>query len=244
MSKRSGCKLLGAVAAIGLSVLAGTAQAGFTSIGAPNYGKGGEATQAEILSNTYGGTFTSSGVNLTNGTLTATRIDDNFDQVFSGDITSSRALATFADYKQGFAYGDVKSPTTLFNVGGDDYAVTGSTGAVDLPSKYTFVRTGGATPAGNGYNQSSLDAANRDKRDHMVTYLLTGAGVTESTYVLFWEDKTAQQKSDFDFNDLAVEVKGVNAVVVPLPAAAWSGLATLAGGVAVAGYRKARRQMA
>ena len=32
--------------------------------------------------------------------------------------------------------------------------------------------------------------------------------------------------------------------VVPLPAAAWSGLATLAGGALVTGYRKARRQMA
>jgi len=243
MSKRSGCKLLGA-AALGLSVLAASnAQAGFTTINPPNYGKGGEATQAEILSNSYGGSFTSNGLNFTNGTLTATRIDDNNDQFFSGDLTSSKALATFADFKQGFGYGPTASPTTLFNVGGDEFSVTGSTGAVDLPAKYSFVRTPG-TGANSGTVVSSTDLANKDGKDHLVTYLLTGAGITEKTYVLFWEDKLASKRSDFDFNDLAVEVKGVNAVVVPLPAAAWSGLVTLAGGALVAGYRKARRQMA
>jgi len=242
MSKRSGCKLLGAIA-LGLSVLgASNAQAGFTTINPPNYGKGGEATQAEILSNSYGGTFTANGLNFTNGTLTATRVNDNADQVFSGDLTSSKALATFAQYKQGFGYGPSASPTKLFDVGGDDFTVTGSTGAVDLPSKFSFDRI---PPAGsNGYTVSSLNADNKDKVDHLTTYELTGAGITEKTYVLFWEDKLARQHSDFDFNDLAVEIKGVNAVVVPLPAAAWSGLVTLAGGAIVAGYRKARRQMA
>ncbi len=242
MSKRSGCKLLLGAAALGLSVLAGTARAGFTSIGAPNYGNGGEATQAEILSSSYGGMFTASGLDFTNGTLTATRVNDNADQVFSGDLTSSKALARFAQYQQAFGYGPSASPTTLFTVTGNKFVVSGSTGAVDLPAKFSFDRV---PPAGsNGYAVSSLDADNKDKVDHLVTYELTGAGVSEKTYVLFWEDKLARQHSDFDFNDLAVEIKGVNAVVVPLPAAAWSGLVTLAGGAIVAGYRKARRQMA
>ena len=77
-----------------------------------------------------------------------------------------------------------------------------------------------------------------------MTYLLTGEGITDTTYVLFWEDKTKQQRSDFDFNDLAVEVKLTNPVIVPLPAAAWSGLIALAGGALVTGYRKSRRTMA
>jgi len=237
MSKRSGCKFLAAVAALGLSVLgASNAFAGFTSIGAPNFGRGGEASQAEILSNTYGGSFTANGLDFTNGSITATRIDDSKDQTFKGDITSSRALARFALYGQGFAYGDVSSPTQLFTVGGNNFTVTGSTGAVDLPASYSFVRTG------QGGNKSSSNAANSDGQDHLVTYLLTGSGVTGPTYVLFWEDLN-KNKSDFDFNDLAVEVKATSPIIVPLPAAAWSGLVTLAGGALVAGYRK-RRAMA
>ena len=235
MSKHSGCKILSLAAVLGLSVLgAGTAQAGFTSINPPNYGKGGEATQAEILSNSYGGTFTANGVNYTNGTLTATRLDDTTDQTFTFDLKSSKALATFASFKQGFGY----NSTELFAVGGDDFAVTGSTGAVDMPSSYSFSRFG------TGFAQSSNNASNLDGKDHLVTYLLTGQGVTDTTYVLFWEDKTSQQKSDFDFNDLVVEVKAGSPVVVPLPAAAWSGLATLAGGAILTGYRKAHRLMA
>jgi hypothetical protein len=224
------------LAALGLSVLAASAQAGFTTIGPPNYGNGGEATQAEILSNSYGGTFSSSGLDFTNGTLTATRLDDSTDTSAPTGITSIKTLATFARYSQGLGYGDVNSPTQLFNVTGDGFAATGTSGAVDLPAGTSFVRTG------DGFNQSSKDSENKDGQDHLVTYLLTGSGVTGTTYVLFWEDKTTQQHSDFDFNDLAVEVKVGSPVVVPLPAAAWSGLATLLGGGLIAGYRKARRQ--
>ncbi len=239
MSKRSGCKFLALVAGLGLSVLGATsAQAGFTTVGAPNYGKGGEATQAQILSASYGGTFTANGNDLTNGSITATRLDDSTDQTFGFSITSSKALASFAAYNQGFGYGSRTSPTVLFNVGGDNYTVTGSTGAVSLPSSYAFVRTG------KGFNQSSNNSENLDGVDHMVTYLLTGSSIKQPTYVLFFEDKTVGQHSDFDFNDLAVEVKTGGTAVVPLPAAAWSGLLTLAGGAVVAGYRKSRRVMA
>lgn len=244
MSKRSGCKILAAVAALGLSVLsASNAQAGFTTIGAPNYGKPGEASLSEILSNSYGGTFTANGLDLTNGSITAKRVNDSTDQTFHGGITSATTLGTFAQYSQGLAYTSGGSTTQLFTVSGKGFAATGSTGAVDLPSSYSFVRTGGASGI-KGTDESSKDSANVDGKDHLVTYLLTGSGVTGPTYVLFWEDKTKQQHSDFDFNDLAVEVKSTSPIIVPLPAAAWSGLATLAGAALVTGYRKARRTMA
>lgn len=239
MNTYRGCKLLGSVATLGLFALsASNAFAGFTAIGPPNYGRGGEATQAEVLSNSYGGTFSSSGLDFTNGTLTATRLDDSTDQYLPTSISSIKTLATFADLSQGLGYGDINSPTKLFSVTGSGYSATGSSGALDLPANTAAIRTGG------GSNQSSVDSQNKDGKDHLVTYLLTGASVTSPTYVMFWEDKTVGEKSDFDFNDLAVEIKGRNATAVPLPAAVWSGLVTLAGGALVVGYGKAKRSMA
>jgi len=246
MSKRSGYKkFLGLIAAIGLGVLsAGQAQAGYTSISAPNFGRGGEATQAEILSHSYGGNFVADGLNFSNGSVTAYRIDDDFDQVMPFDILSSRTLATFASYSQGLAYGTLADEHQLFTVSGKGYAATGGTGAVDLPNPTELIRTG------TSEDFSSKDASNSDGKDHLVTYLLVNdvhankASKPELTFVLFWEDLSKKSHSDWDFNDLAVEIKASCPVVVPLPAAAWSGLATLAGGALVTGYRKARRQMA
>ncbi len=251
MSKRSGFKkFMGLVAAIGLGVLtAGQAKAGYTTINAPNYGKGGEASQAEILSNSYGGTFTANGLNFTNGSTTAIRINDDNDQVWNLHILSTKTLATFASLKQGLGITDGKSFEQLFNVSGKGFAATGGTGEVDTPKSYEFVRNGGSSTA-----FSSKDADNNDGKDHMVTYLLVNndirpaskvqGGEHELTFVTFWEDLSKAKHSDFDFNDLAVEIKASCPVVVPLPAAAWSGLMTLAGGAVAAGYRKARRQMA
>jgi len=249
MSKRSGFKkFLGLVAAIGLGVMAaGNAKAGYTTINAPNYGNGGEASQAEILSHTYGGTFAANGVNFSNGSTTAYRIDDNFDGLMPFDIKSSRAIASFADLSQGLAYGSLNNEHQLFTVSGKGYNVSGGTGAVDLPFLTQLIRTG------KGEDFSSLQSANSDGKDHLVTYLLVNDEVRpaiakgkgpELTFVLFWEDLSKAKHSDFDFNDLAVEIKASCPVVVPLPAAAWSGLMTLAGGAVAAGYRKARRQMA
>jgi len=244
MSKRSGFKkFLGLAAAIGLGVLsAGKAQAGFTAINGPHVG---EQSQAQILSHNYGGTFSASGLNLTNGSLTAYRIDDNDDQVLPFDILSTKTLGVFASYKQGLAYGEIGNSTQLFDVTGKGYSAVGGTGAVDVPNPTQLIRTGG------GYQFSSLESANVDGKDHLVTYLLVDDSAKSNkkdstlTFVLFWEDLAKGQKNaDWDFNDLAVEVKAAGPVVVPLPAAAWSGIATLAGSAVMAGYRKARRQMA
>ena len=122
------------------------------------------------------------------------------------------------------------------------------TGAVDVPTPTQLIRTGG------GYDFSSLASANVDGKDHLVTYLLVDDGAQNLksnkkdatlTFVLFWEDLAkGQNNADWDFNDLAVEVKASSPVVIPLPAAAWSGIATLAGSAVMAGYRKVRRQMA
>jgi len=236
MSKKSGfVKVLGAVAAIALGVLGtGKAEASFTSIQSP---WPGEASQGQILSHTYGGTFVQNGLDYTNGNITAVRVDDAFDQVFHFDIASIKTIAKFSGGSQGLAYGTLDNEHQLFNVTGNHYAVGGSTGHLDMPGSFSLIRTG------TGQDYSSDASVNPDGADHLVTYLLQGAKNSHPTYVMFWEDQTFK-KSDLDFNDFAVEVKSSCPVVVPLPAATWSGLATLGGSALVAGYRKARRRLA
>jgi len=231
-------KLAAAVVAMGLGAFtAASAQAGFSTVNAP---WPGEDSQSQILSHAYGGSFTSNGLNFTNGSVTAIRQDDSANATFHFDIASIKTISTFSGWSQGLAVGDVNSPTQLFNVTGKGYNAVGETGAIDMPSSYSLVRTG------TGGNWSSDATKNADGADHLITYLLTGTGSKTPTYVLFWEDG-AVGHGDFDFNDLALQVTAAgscNVATVPLPAAAWSGLATLAGSVVVAGYRKARRQMA
>jgi len=234
MSSIFGSKFVGALAAMGLYVLTATnAHASFTTINAPAKG---EVGQGAILANEYGGSFSANGVNFSNGSITATRVVQEDVPVL--DILSAKAIGSFAAYSQGFGYSANGSVTNLFNVTGKKFNATGSVGVVDLPSEYNFVRTG------QGSTVSSDRADNADGKDHLVTYLLTGNGVKADTYVLFWEDKLVKQGSDFDFNDLAVEVRFGTPTVVPLPTAAWSGLATLAGGALMTGVKKARRKMA
>jgi len=238
MSKWNGKKLLSIAAALSLGVLgAAKVQAGYTTVNAPWKG---EDSQSDILSHAYGGSFVQNGLNFSNGSVSAIRQDDSANAVFHFDIASITTISTFSGWSQGLAYGDVNAPTQLFNVTGKGYSAVGGTGPIDMPSTYSLVRTG------TGGNWSSDATQNADGADHLITYLLTGTGTKAPTYVLFWEDGS-KGHGDFDFNDLAVQVTAAGCrdmATVPLPAAAWSGLATLAGGVAVAGYKKARRQMA
>lgn len=218
MSKRSGCKLLGLAATLLMG--ATSAQAALTTVNAP---WPGEDTHQVILETVYG------------ADKTFTRVDDSSDQVWSGGIKSARALARFADQLQAFGVKVGGTTTKLFDVTGSAYAVAGSSAAMDLPGSYEFVRLG------EGKKFSSVDAKNSDGMDHMVTYMVSGDGIKNKTYVLFWEDLAKNQKNaDFDFEDMVVEV--TKTAVIPLPAAAWSGLATLAMGGLFGGYRKLRRQ--
>ncbi len=231
-------KLLVAAATVSLSILGSAkAQAGYTTINAPWKG---EDSQSQILSHQYGGNFQASGLNFTNGKVTAIRQDDKTNSSFHFDISSIKTISTFSGWSQGLAFGNVNSPTQLFNVTGKGYNAVGETGALDMPKSYSLVRTG------KGGNWSSDATQNSDGADHLITYLLSGLKKSHGpTYVMFWEDGS-KGHGDFDFNDLALQVNAnaCSPVTVPLPAAAWSGLATLAGGVVVTGYRKARRQMA
>jgi hypothetical protein len=234
--------LTAAIAGAMTALSAVEAKAGFTEIGK---GRKAEANQEQILEHTYGGNFVANGANFSNGSVTATRVDDGNDAVFSStEITSARTVAAFAKRKQAFGYFGGSSGGAfqkLFDVSGTSGFDVGGTadglGSV-LDGSIRFSRSEKLTKA-----FSSLASENRDGRDHMITYKVTGLeGQTNPVYLMFWEDKWGR-RSDFDFNDLVVEVKGASGepLLIPLPAAAWSGLGSLAGLGMLMGWKRARR---
>ncbi len=215
------------------------ADAGFSSIRKSKTAS--EANQEQILEHVYGGDFVKNGNDYSNGTVTATREDDSTDQVWNTDITSARALAAFARKRQSFGIDSGASGDTfqkLFDVTGRDFAATGSSTVTGEGSSFRVARGGqnGSKPV-----YTSLNADNSDGRDHVVSYKLSGGG-TNGKFVLFFED-LAGNRSDFDYNDLVVEAStaGSSAVLIPLPAAAWSGLTGLLGLGVMAGFKKARK---
>src|SRR5437764_13283135 len=84
---------LASAAVLGVSALrASQAQAGFSSI-QPSHNPG-ELNLPDVLRQAFGGTFqvASNGMDYTNGTVTATRVDDSADQVWNKSIVSARAV--------------------------------------------------------------------------------------------------------------------------------------------------------
>lgn len=241
-----------AVAVIGLSAfVADQAQAGFTEIGQSKRRR--EANHEQILEHVFDANLAADGVNFSGGGITATRLQDtgnggNTDEVWNVDVVRAHAEASFARKKQSFGYfggAEGSAFTKLFDVAGRNFAVDGgTTESVSIDGAIRFAR-GERSPR----NAFSSDAdENRDGRDHLITYLVSGEGVASPTYMLFWEDKTGRG-SDWDFNDLVVRLEteaggvgpGGEPVAVPVPAAAWMGLTGLLGLGAV---RKARRWLA
>jgi hypothetical protein len=225
-----------------VSVGAGTARANLTTVYSP---PSGEAPHYQILSHVYGGTFLAAVNNApsyTNGTITATRVDDALagggpggnlhlvfgapggsttDQLWVDGIALTSAEARFAAYSQQFGYDDGGGYVNLFNVFGSGYNVTGSAShqfSMGVPWNWARSGTGGTF-----YSTASR---NKDGLDHMVTYQitgLTGLDPGEAVWMLFWEDLRGTRSSgtsDRDFNDLAVEIRAAPvANVVPLPGA-------------------------
>lgn len=206
----------------------------------------GEATHAQILDHIYGSGFlptTQGALSYTNGSVTATRIDDTdtsgnpgsnlhlvfgapglptTDQVWEDGIANVTAEAKFAAFAQEFGYDTGSGYVKLFDVsvtGPTGFDVSGS-GSVSFPHNlpWDWVRDG----TGNRYYSSN--ASNVDLLDHMVSYQITGASrANETVWLLLWEDLPGSfgPNADRDFNDLAVEIR---ATVIPVPAAAMLGL--------------------
>lgn len=189
----------------------------------------GEKSVAQILADTYGGTFTlqSGTKNFSNGAgIVASRIDDALtganstnlinlptgvrdDQLWSDGIALGTAQARFAGYNQKFGYIDGFTGGTyhnLFDIDGSGFAVSGSATidmgeALGTPAQWRWARSG------QGGTWSSQNSDNACDTDHLISFLMTGlegsAYENKTTWMLFWEDLNL---GDRDYNDLAVEV--------------------------------------
>jgi hypothetical protein len=163
-------------------------------------------SRAPYFQTAFGGAWRAVGNNYRNKTITATRILDTKDIIFSGNIVSAAALGAYSLSSQQFGYipdTSAGSYVNLFNVTGSGANANGGVGPTTMPATYQLARSGGFEPT-----LSSDPANNPDGRDHMLTYQLKGLpgeSANEVTYVVFWED-TPGLHSDFDFNDLIVEL--------------------------------------
>jgi hypothetical protein len=227
------------------------AEAGFTAVQAGK--SNGEANHVAILDNLYGGSFAADatlGGSYTNGRVTARRSQDfplsvgggaalfsiaapgaaAGDQQWVGGIVSARAVSRYAGYEQTFGLTDNAGTFhKLFDVSGTGMNVGGSAAGIDLAGQtWQWARRGGGDP------YSSDPTLNNDGSDHMISYRVSGpAADGTATWLLFWEDAPAWD-SDFDYNDLVVQVTGVmplgDPAAIPLPPAVWTGLTVLLGG--------------
>jgi len=208
------------------------ASASLTQIQSP---AGKEASQAQILSEFYGGTFVSNGNNFTNGSITAVRLDDSgADSTFKAGTYSVNTIAKFANRNEGFGYEAGESGGAyhkLFQVGGSNFSATGL-GSFSSSGDFRF--------AMNGVNAiyTSQASDNANQKDAAVTYRIQGAGNNLARYAIFWENLNADEpktvKTHNDYNDLVVQVSqtggasaGGSATAVPLPAGVWTGSAML-----------------
>jgi len=180
-------------------------------------------------------------VDLTNGRLTATRVDDQGfggvldarvplaggvdDQTWTGVELAVSAVARYAGYTQELGYdldGDEMGYIELFDLHGYGMNVHGDAIlTLDPGATFTWVRDGN-----RGGRWSSRSADNSDQFDHMVAYYVAGLGDDRMHWMLFWEDLPAG--GDRDYNDMVVEVTTATVPEPPL------GLALLLAGGALA----------
>jgi hypothetical protein len=86
---------------------------------------------------------------------------------------------------------------------------------VTVPPGSTFVWVFGVYGVGTGNYQLwySEQGLNSDGMDHLLSYQITGLGMDQPTWLLFWEDQypfnSNPYPSDGDYNDLVIEVTAI-----------------------------------
>lgn len=143
-----------------------------------------------------------------------TRIDDSFDQIWWEWNGGAVARAKYAgdNHLIGYTQGVAGGVPTLSATSGSGFGVVGSflfnfTPNDNLRFNLKDLRTGDVW--------SSRVAENFLAEDHMVSYLIN-AGQSVGNYVIAWEDlPSTAPTSDFDYNDMVIEVNHVHPVPEP-----------------------------
>ena len=224
--------LLAACAAVGLFAAAPAVHAGPASIVKEN--ADGELNRVDSFEQLYGGSFsTSDHETFSNGQITLT--PTSHDAIWSAGTYDVAAVARFAASSQSFGTFGAGGFTSLFDVQGYGFDITGSA-TTTQSTPFAFWRDGDSTS-----RHFSVPFANADKRDHLLTYEVAGlTDTTARTWVLFWEDldlfcgQEPDGRSSSDYNDLVLQVKEAPARVRPGPGGAGGGAAAR-GGVAGTG---------
>jgi Domain of unknown function (DUF4114)/PEP-CTERM motif len=151
------------------------------------------------------------------------RIDDDLDQLWKHKNDNNslvQAEAKFASYSQSFGYirgeeGNSFSELFTVSAGNKGYLVDNSSifSVNDSGNPFRFGNDPEAQYAPDLI--SSAEADNLDKKDHMLTWYIM-SGEHKGNYVLAWEDLV--NLGDRDYNDLVVEISGIQPTAVPEPA--------------------------
>ena len=251
--------------AVLLSAAAPVAEAGFTAVKSSK--RRTEVSHEQILERVYGGNFVAdpTGLHFSNESgVTVTRLEDSgaasggrTDEVWSGRVTSARAVAAFgrksrtASYFGGTSGGQFSK---MIDATGANFDVTAAAGPAAPAVVEGDLAFGRGRKARRAF--SSVAAGNRDGMDHMVSYEVKNAGAAgegSATFLLCWEDKLAR-RSDRDYNDMVIEIRTSTSaaaaaaalaepLLIPLPPGVWSGLGGLLGLGAIGAFRRTVRRV-
>lgn len=141
---------------------------------------------------------------------------DADDEVWHDGVISITARARFASFAQDFGFfageGSATPFQNLLSVTGGGFDSVGHAPEFDIGA---VTHTWRWARSGDGDTFSSRPSDNPGERDHMVSYRVSGLdNGFAATWLLFFEDQGIADGSDWDYNDLVVEI---NVRAVPAP---------------------------
>ncbi|GAB5496853.1 MAG: hypothetical protein Phyf2KO_19330 [Phycisphaerales bacterium] len=222
------------IGVIGLALGAGAAFADFgnddyTHVRSP----GSEPGHASILSSALGGSFSASGLDFSNGSITAIRNRDSGhysgDQIWSAGTYNAKIVANHGSADALFGYQNGSSGghfQTLL-----DAEDVGSMASTTMDSDFRWAIKVDGFIWDHVYTSREHDNYGKDM---MVSYSIFNGMGSMIGSMLFFEDK--KHHSDKDFNDVAVFLS-----VVPTPQAAGMGALALLGGLSMTRRRSMAR---